>query len=150
MIPTIVALIVIGFVLLIAEVFVPGGIVGTVGFLLILGSIYLCFQWYGAGTGALVAITSLVAVFLVFYYGIRSVREGISLESSEQDHSAADSSLADLDGQEGVAESALRPVGIATIGGRRVDVTAEQDYIARGERIKVIKVEWNRVVVRRA
>ncbi|WP_437563116.1 NfeD family protein [Sorangium sp. So ce542] len=54
-----------------------------------------------------------------------------------------------LPGERGVAASTLRPAGIARIGGARVDVVSEAEYIAAGEAIEVIRVEGNRVVVRR-
>jgi membrane-bound serine protease (ClpP class) len=54
---------------------------------------------------------------------------------------------ADLAGKEGLASTVLRPSGIAEIAGRRVDVVAEGRFIEAGERIRVIKVEGNRVVV---
>ncbi|WP_437909667.1 NfeD family protein [Sorangium sp. So ce327] len=54
-----------------------------------------------------------------------------------------------LVGERGVAASPLRPAGIARIGGARIDVVSEAEYIAAGEAVEVIRVEGNRVVVRR-
>jgi membrane-bound serine protease (ClpP class) len=54
---------------------------------------------------------------------------------------------AELAGKEGVAKTILRPSGIAEIAGRRVDVVTEGRFIEFGERVRVIKVEGNRVIV---
>jgi membrane-bound serine protease (ClpP class) len=54
-----------------------------------------------------------------------------------------------LAGAEGIAATALRPSGKATIGGRRVDVVTEGDYIDAGAAVVVAEVEGARVVVRR-
>ncbi|WP_437590336.1 NfeD family protein [Sorangium sp. So ce1000] len=54
-----------------------------------------------------------------------------------------------LVGERGVAASPLRPAGIARIGGARIDVVSEAEYVAAGEAVEVIRVEGNRVVVRR-
>ena len=54
-----------------------------------------------------------------------------------------------LVGSRGTALSDLRPGGIATIQGRRVDVVTEGDYIAAGETVEVILDERYRRVVRR-
>ena len=53
-------------------------------------------------------------------------------------------------GRRGTAASPLRPAGIAIIEGERVDVVSLGDYIETGEAIEVVRVEGNRVVVRRA
>lgn len=52
-------------------------------------------------------------------------------------------------GAVGVAVSDLRPAGVASFDGQRVDVVTEGDYIAAGERIEVLRAERYRRVVRR-
>jgi membrane-bound serine protease (ClpP class) len=52
-------------------------------------------------------------------------------------------------GRHGTAVTPLRPAGIATIDGARVDVVSDGDYIASGEPVVVTRLEGNRVVVRR-
>lgn len=48
----------------------------------------------------------------------------------------------------GTATSDLRPGGIATFSGERVDVVSEGDYLPRGTDVVVVRVEGNHVVVR--
>jgi membrane-bound serine protease (ClpP class) len=55
----------------------------------------------------------------------------------------------DLVGQHGVAVSELRPAGIADIGGERVDVTTEGEWVPAGAPVAVIKAEAMRLIVRR-
>ncbi|HSN98668.1 MAG TPA: NfeD family protein [Candidatus Nanopelagicales bacterium] len=52
-------------------------------------------------------------------------------------------------GDQGVAATPLRPAGIATFAGARVDVVSSGDYVAAGEAVEVIHVDGGRVVVRR-
>jgi membrane-bound serine protease (ClpP class) len=52
-------------------------------------------------------------------------------------------------GHTGVALSPLRPAGIATINGLRVDVVSDGGFIDAGTPIEVTRVEGNRVVVQR-
>jgi membrane-bound serine protease (ClpP class) len=47
-----------------------------------------------------------------------------------------------------VAESDLRPVGVARFGEERVDVVTEGTYVSRGESLEVVHVEGSRIVVR--
>jgi membrane-bound ClpP family serine protease len=39
-------------------------------------------------------------------------------------------------------------VGVATIDGKRIDVTAEADFIPEGTRVEVVRVDGIKVVVR--
>jgi membrane-bound serine protease (ClpP class) len=48
-----------------------------------------------------------------------------------------------------VARSDLRPSGVADIGGRRVDVVSDGDFIAAGHPVEVVLDEGYRRVVRR-
>ena len=52
-------------------------------------------------------------------------------------------------GSTGVALTDLRPSGIATIDGERVDVVTEGEHISEGEPIEVVLDEGYRHVVRR-
>ncbi|MCP4674239.1 MAG: nodulation protein NfeD [Deltaproteobacteria bacterium] len=52
-------------------------------------------------------------------------------------------------GISGVAESFLRPAGIARFGDKRVDVLSEGDFIEQGERVVIVRTEGNRVVVKK-
>jgi membrane-bound serine protease (ClpP class) len=55
-----------------------------------------------------------------------------------------------LVGQEGVAETTLRPSGAIRIGGRRVIATAETGLIEQGAAVRVVRAVGMNVVVRRA
>jgi membrane-bound serine protease (ClpP class) len=54
----------------------------------------------------------------------------------------------DLLGAIGVATSYLRPAGVASFDGRRVDVLTEGDFVPAGEQITVSRVEGARIFVR--
>jgi membrane-bound serine protease (ClpP class) len=53
----------------------------------------------------------------------------------------------DLLGQHGHATSFLRPAGVASFGGRRVDVLTEGDFVPAGSPIRVTRVEGARIFV---
>ncbi len=54
----------------------------------------------------------------------------------------------ELVGQAGVAVTDLRPAGVATVSGEKVDVVTEGEYIKAGARIEVMRAEGYRHVVR--
>jgi membrane-bound ClpP family serine protease len=51
-------------------------------------------------------------------------------------------------GQEGTAFGDLRPSGIARIGGQKIDVVAQGQYVEKGAPIVIVEVAGNRCVVR--
>jgi membrane-bound serine protease (ClpP class) len=64
-------------------------------------------------------------------------------------HGSAPESDRNWLGKHGQTLSTLRPAGIAMIEGARVDVVSEGEMIEAGERIQVMRVDGNRIVVRR-
>jgi len=59
---------------------------------------------------------------------------------ASEDHSA-------LVGRSGVATSFLRPAGVVTVDGRRVDVLTEGDFLPAGSLVRVSRVEGARIFV---
>jgi membrane-bound serine protease (ClpP class) len=55
---------------------------------------------------------------------------------------------AELIGLEGYALTALRPAGTAVLEDERIDVVSEGGFIQKGARIRVVKAEGSRIVVR--
>lgn len=152
-------ILVLGLILVIAEVFIPsGGILAILAAGCIIWSVVLAFQ-RGSLTSAL---TFLLVVFVAlpvvlgaaFYYWPRSpFGKYFFLSGPSADEIDASTprqqSLQELRGQVGRAVTPLRPAGISEFGGRRVDTVAEGVMIEAGERVRVIEVSGNRVVVRR-
>ena len=50
-------------------------------------------------------------------------------------------------GKTGIATSYLRPAGVASIDGQRVDVLTEGDFVAAGTAVTVTRVEGARIFV---
>ncbi len=142
-----------GLLLLGAEIFVPGGILGTFGGLLLLGAMIAGFPAF-PGYGHFVAIGILflvgIAIALWIKYFPRSrVGQAMTVSQDEATFKATQDGLQDLLGAQGEAKSDLRPGGFAMINGRRVDVVTEGGMIDKGSAITVVEVEGNRVVVKR-
>jgi len=146
----IITLLVLGAILLFLEILLPGMIAGIIGFVCLMAAVILGYRDFGYQTGSLilggVLVGLVVGVFfwLKFFPGSRIARRFIS-QSSTGELGVARPEL--LNGT-GVALSQLRPSGIATINGQRVDVVTEGGLIERGAAIKVVAVEGARVVVR--
>jgi membrane-bound serine protease (ClpP class) len=148
-------LLAVGLALIVAEVFFPSfGILSVLATSAIVGAIALAFrESTGSGIGFLLATGVLVPAVIVLAFklfpktpfGKRLVASGLSFESAP----SLDRRDLDLVGKEGTVEADCRPAGMARLEGRRVDVVTRGEWIERGERVKVVEVQGNRVVVGR-
>ena len=148
-----VVLLVTGLMLVGAEIFVPGGVLGTIGGIALTIACVMSFFVFPVGYGVYITLGVVVLVGVVIamwikffprsYIGTRMTagRDLLAAKGTQD-------GLSDLLGQEGEALCALRPSGFARIGGRRVDVITEGSTVGKGEKVKVVEIEGNRVVVR--
>ena len=152
-----------GIVLLTLEVFViPGfGIAGISGIALIVASLYLSLvgrlphpgdfsnATYITGGAFLLSIIGGILIIRIFprtpLYS-KLVLE--TVESVSKGFSSAETAI-DLVGRRGLALSDLRPAGKADIGGRRIDVVTEGDFIPIGSEVEIIEVSGARIVVKK-
>ncbi|MCK4802532.1 hypothetical protein KAS33_02565 [bacterium] len=143
-----------GLVLICFEVFVPGGILGTIGFFLIVGSIWIAFVRLGSVGGSYFLVGGLVlamvSVYLVMKFGTKTrLSRKLFLQSTEKGFRSTSKNLEDLKDKTGISLTTLRPSGKALIDGGKVNVVSEGVFLSKGCKIKVVMVEGNRVVVRR-
>ncbi|MBL7077991.1 MAG: hypothetical protein ISS31_11040 [Kiritimatiellae bacterium] len=142
-----------GLLLLGAEIFVPGGILGTFGGLLLVGAMIAGFPAFpGYGHFVAIAILFLVGIAIALwikYFPRSRVGQAMTVSKDEAEFKAVEDGLNDLLGAQGEAKSDLRPAGFAMINGRRVDVVTQGGMIDKGLPITVVEVEANRVVVKR-
>ncbi|MEX2145630.1 MAG: NfeD family protein [Candidatus Rokuibacteriota bacterium] len=153
-----------GVILLAIELFVtPGfGVTGILGLVALLGGLGLSLVGAGATWEVIITALGQVAVSLLLAlavslaalrfiprlpFGRRLVLES-ELAAGEGFASAPETDRTWL-GKRGTAASTLRPAGIADIEGERVDVVSDGEFIDAGEPITVVRVDGNRIVVRR-
>jgi membrane-bound ClpP family serine protease len=150
----IVVLIIVGFLMLAAEVFVPGMVLGLLGGLCLSGAVIVAFVYYDAITGSLVfagvcVLTIVGSIAWLAAFPHTAIGRRIMLQKTHPSGVGERASPSELLGAQGRSLTPLRPAGSASIGGRKVDVVAESDFIARDEPIVVVRQEGLRVVVRK-
>jgi membrane-bound serine protease (ClpP class) len=151
-------LILIGIVLLAVEALVlPGfGVAGVLGVGVLAFAVFRIFQedWvFVLGYAAVFA--GVLAAGLIWYLPNSRFASAFRLQA-RIGRSADDPTVdpgrhgerSDLVGIEGVALSDLRPAGVARFGDDRIDVVTQGDFIPTGARLRVLRVEGNRVTVR--
>ncbi|MGM8364623.1 NfeD family protein [Virgibacillus sp. W0181] len=147
-------LLVLGIILIILEFFVPGGIIGIIGVGAVIGSLFL--SGYDLGHMSMsIAIAFIVAIIAaVILFKSIGLEKGIFRHIILRDRTTSDlgyvSSIArtELIGKTGVAVTPLRPAGIAVFENERLDVVTEGNFIDVNKKVKVVKTEGMRVVVR--
>ena len=148
---TIVTLIVLGSLLIFAEILLPGMIAGSVGALCFLGAIVSGYKIYDGATPHYIAFAIVgigLVEFLIWLWwfprssiGKALISKGAIGKLNERDPS--------LQGQQGVAITDLRPSGaVRMAGGSKLDVVSEGGMILAGASVKVVEADGVRIVVR--
>lgn len=147
-------LLTIAVMLIALDFFLPGFVLGSIGIVLMVVALVVCYRDFGltAAGGLLVAevVLGLAAGLITIKYGprTRTGRKMILAHEQTGQHAGA-APTASLVGREGVAQTVLRPSGMAVIDGRRMDVVAESGMIERGSVVRVVQVDGPRVVVKK-
>lgn len=148
---TIIVLVVVGFLLVAAEMFLPGLVLGILGAVLLISAIVVAFTQFGMEVGTIVSAIILVVTTIGFFVWMAifprtAIGRKLTLSQSLQD---PDCDVASLIGLEGTAITPLRPAGTALIDGKKIDVVAESSYVDKKETILVIAAKGSRVLVRK-
>ncbi|MBO8164108.1 MAG: nodulation protein NfeD [Brevibacillus sp.] len=147
-----IGLFVLGVILMLAEIVLPGGIVGIIGFICLASGLVLAAYDTEQGLASLgiaALITAIVAFLLVKRYGVKGLLSKFVLKDELRSEAGyiAPRDQRELIGQTGTTLTPLRPAGIVRIGGKRVDAVSAGGYIAPAAEVVVIQVEGTRVVV---
>ncbi|CAM5205853.1 NfeD family protein [Lysinibacillus sphaericus] len=143
-----------GLALVIAEFFVPGGIVGILGGVLIILSLLLAganiTQMIIAIVIALVvAIIGMVVLMKFFGKKMHVLNKLVLMDATTTEEGyVSNVNRTELLGKVGVTITPLRPAGTIRFVNERIDVVSEGGYVDVGKNVEVIKVEGSRIVVR--
>lgn len=150
----VVALAVLGFIGILWELHVVPGhtFPGIAGGLALVAAIVLAFGIPDIGLGLETLAAAFGLTIVVFVLVLRFLPENawmrrLALAHAQGSDYVSSRDFGDLKGQTGVAASQLRPAGVASIDGRRVDVLTEGEYISPGTPIRVTRVEGARIFV---
>jgi len=143
--------ILVGYGLLIAEMYMPGfGVAGISGTALVIGGIALMQPT--AAQALLLVVISVVILGAALFFAMRSLKKGrlnrTGVVLNDELDAGETRDLSALEGMMGTAHTAVRPSGIAMLGGEKVNAVSDGDFIPAGARVRVERVDGKRVVVR--
>ncbi|GKU81316.1 nodulation protein NfeD [Niallia sp. NCCP-28] len=147
-------LFVIGLGLIILEFFIAGGLAGILGSIAIIASLFLASSnVVHMGISILIAIVTsiLAAIIMVKVLGrkMKFFKKMILTDSTSTESGyVSNKTRIDLVGKVGITITALRPAGTVELEGERIDVVSEGNFIEKDKKVKIIKAEGSKIVVR--
>lgn len=142
-----------GVFLMFLEIFIPGfGIAGASGIILVIIGIFLTAQTFMEGLVMFAILVLLIAILVAIL--IRSASKGklskiliLNLSSKKEGGYSSTNDLTLMIGKTGTTITPLRPSGIASIDGQRLDVVSFGGYIDSKSQVKIVDVKGRRIVV---
>lgn len=148
-------LLIIGLALIIAEFFVPGGILGGLGAMSIVVSLFMATDNIFALSLSLLIAISLTIFVAIFLYKRIGLQKGLLRYIILSDRETVDKgyvssvSREQLIGLKGRALTPLRPSGTGLFEGERLDIISVGNFINQEDPIEIISVNGSRIVVKR-
>lgn len=154
--PILVCLIV-GLGLIVLEAFMPGfGLPGIAGVVLHVIAVALTWINHGpvAALGMTIILLSIIAIAISV--SLRSAANGKlsksklvlnETESNEAGYRSAEDMQVFLN-KEGITTTVLRPAGMAEFDDVKLNVVSDGEFIQSGTRVRIVRVEGGRIVVR--
>lgn len=151
-----VLLFLLGLLLIYIEMHTPGfGIPGILGSISVFLSIYLTIAQKGGTTQAILTGIFVVAsliIFLIIYLPRSRFWKILNIPQDQKKDLGytAVKERTDLIGKKGITLTMLRPTGYIEIDGEKLEAYTESEFIEPNTEIIVVKVEGNKIFVRRS
>lgn len=141
-----------GVAVVIVEIIVPSaGLLAMLALSIFGYSLYLVFHDISATVGIIFVVADLIIIPALVVAGFKWLaRSPVTLHTELSSKQGVTSQAPELErylGQEGQAMTDLRPAGMASINGKRIDVVTRGEYIDKGTPIVVLAVSANQIVV---
>lgn len=146
----IIALIILGLVLLLAEILlIPGlGFAGILGLVSMGGSCFLAFHDHGTSTGLLVLAIILLLLISMLVWVLRArTWEKMSLKTNITSKAVVPEVKVSV-GDKGVAITRLAPMGNVRFGDNMLEVTSMEGILNSGKEVEVIMIDGHKVFVK--
>lgn len=142
-----------GVLFICAEIFIPGGILGVLGFSALVVATVLSYKFLGVVEGTYFFIFEIFLLLFVVMFSLKLlpkswVGKRMFLNTSGKGYSSHENHYEELLGEEGEVFTDLRPVGLAVFSGKKCEVYAQSGFIEKGSKVEVVKIEANNIIVK--
>lgn len=146
-------LLIVGFVLVGIEMVVPGfGAPGISGIICLVAGIFMTSDTIETGILITVVVIVILGVLMTVILGFLSQKKfRFPIVLDEDVKAGAPITALDLDyllNKEGTASTDLKPAGRGNFEGIELDVFSEGQYVKKGSRIVISKINKNRLMVK--
>ena len=145
----VVSLILIGLVLIFAEILIiPGvGVAGILGLLSMGGSCYYAFYEFGSTTGGIVTGVNGLLLLLLSIYVLRAKTwKRFTLDTNIDSKAVSFDQVLSV-GDRGKTVTRLSPTGAVRVGNNVIEVKALEGMIDPGVEVEVVLIEDNKIYV---
>ncbi len=149
----IILLFALGIVLIVLEVIVPGGVLGVIGGLAMLGGCALAFRDHGAASGGLATLAALAVLGLSLYIEfalLPKTRFGKKLflqQAVDATSQPRPAEAAAVVGKTAEAATTMAPSGYVLLEGKRYEAFSQSGLIAKGAAVRVVGVDNFHLIV---
>ncbi len=135
------------------EIFVPGGVLFTIGSVALLAASYFAYAEFGLLAGVLTLCGSLAVALLFLVVELkwigrnRFARRFLLREERVDSTALYEQSRESRVGQEGVTVTRLNPTGVVRIDGRQYEASSRRGMLAPETEVRVVAQDNFRVIV---
>lgn len=144
------AVIVLGVILILLEILVIPGITvaGIAGSIFAFGGVVAAFYYHGTMVGLFCLAVSVIVIAISWWILLKTGSSSwMSLSKTVEGRSSESMKEQFVTGDVGTTVTRLNPIGTAEINGNLVEVTSFSGFIDEGEKVKVIEVKTNAIIV---
>lgn len=146
-------LLAVGLLLIFLEFFLPGGIMGTIGALVVIASIVIFAMQYHSALVLLYAVICVGFVVVLFRFALWKIKRGEAGRTiySDDDQEGFIASHFDKSaiGREGIVDTDLKPGGHILIDDKRHLAISLSGYVSKGEKVKVVGGQGESLTVKK-
>ncbi len=143
----------VGLILLAAEVFTPGAILGIFGGVAMFAGVIVASSQWGIGGGALATVVALIALSATLYLELvwlpksRFGKKLIIQAASDGTSQAPLASAGAVVGKSAEALTTLAPSGYVSVEGQRYEAFSQSGHVVKGAALRVVGLDNFRLIV---
>ena len=143
----------IGIALMVVEVVIPGGLLGTLAGMTLAGGVVAAFLEFGSVGGSIATGLALLIAAVTLYFEfvlLPKTRLARKFSMAETNSGRSQPDVAERDSvldREAVAVTTLAPSGYVELAGRRYEAFCRSGHAAAGSRMRIVDIDNFRLVV---
>lgn len=141
-----------GIILIVFEVFLPGGVLGVLGGICVLAGVIVSYNEFGLVGGFVGFAAAMVLTCLVLYFEFKilpktAMGKSLFLKRTIEAKTQADVADDSVVGQECTTLTPLAPTGVVVLNGKKVEASSKSGFIEKNVNVRIVGKETFRIIV---